>query len=150
MSASPELRPESGYETVPLTPQTACELLSTQRNLLEAQRREIAYLKRLIEDQNLEIQSLQQQIQAQRPPFPCPLTTCDLGFTRPDNLSRHIKNQTDRAHQHIAIVMMDKHCQVCQRLLSRQCDFWRHMRSKHPDCDLLSWNCERRLNITHV
>ena len=81
-----------------------------------------------------------QQVQTGTMVYLCPVKECQQSFSRPDNLSRHLKNTTfDDAHRHIVLIMEERYCQICRRLLRRQCDFWRHMRSKHPKVDWGSW-----------
>ena len=71
--------------------------------------------------------------------FLCPIRTCHMSFSRADGLSRHIKRLSDNSHAHIASVMEQKYCQICPKSHRRQCDFWRHVRSLHPEADLEAW-----------
>ena len=144
MPALPGLRSANGSGTETSTTPTPCDLPAL-RHLVEEQRKEIEVLKRMLEVQEKENKSLQRQILTKKPPFPCPLTTCDISFSRPDNLSRHIKRESDSPHQHLALIMKERYCLLCQRVMSRQCDFWRHVRSKHPDTDLLSWELQKAI-----
>ena len=80
---------------------------------------------------------------SKRSKFLCSVKQCSMSFSRPDNLSRHYKKTLEAAHIHVASIMERKYCQVCLRDFCRQCDFWRHMRSHHPDVDLTTWQVKR-------
>lgn len=71
--------------------------------------------------------------------FRCPAKGCKSCYGRPDNLSRHIRSLGDKEHKHVASKIKSRFCSKCDKTLSRQCDYTRHMRSKHPDVDLGAW-----------
>ncbi|KAL9063177.1 MAG: hypothetical protein Q9161_009609 [Pseudevernia consocians] len=43
----------------------------------------------------------------------------------------------------VASLMEERYCQCCQRILRRQCDFWRHVRSRYSNVDLMSWEVKK-------
>lgn len=72
--------------------------------------------------------------------FRCPARGCKSSYGRPDNLSRHIRSLSDDEHKHVASKIKSRFCSTCDKTLNRQCDYTRHMRSKHPDVDLGAWD----------
>ena len=72
--------------------------------------------------------------------FECPAKGCSLYYSRSDNLARHIKNSRDAEHRHMTTIIGKRYCGECEKVMRRECDFTRHMRSKHPDMDIGTWD----------
>lgn len=68
--------------------------------------------------------------------YGCRVRGCNARYNRQDNLSRHMKESCDAQHKRVASTMNRRFCKQCERIFIRQCDFSRHMRSKHSDIDL--------------
>jgi len=68
--------------------------------------------------------------------FRCSTKECKSRYDKPNNLSRHIKSLGNNEHKHVANKIKSKFCNKCDKILSKQCDYIRHMRSKHLNVNL--------------
>lgn len=102
-------------------------------------------LQDIIESQEKLLSSLQKRVKAlennvskgaDTRKYGCRVRGCNARYNRQDNLSRHMKESCDAQHKRVASTMNRRFCKQCERIFIRQCDFSRHMRSKHSDIDL--------------
>lgn len=75
--------------------------------------------------------------------FRCPTKGCKSRYGKADNLSRHIRSLGDNEHKHVASKIKSRFCSKCDKTLSRQCDYTRHMRRRHPNVNLGAWEREQ-------
>jgi hypothetical protein len=61
---------------------------------------------------------------------------CKSRYDKSNNLSQHIRSLDNNKHKHVTNKIKSKFYSKCDKILSKQCDYTRHMRSKHLDVSL--------------
>jgi len=61
---------------------------------------------------------------------------CKSRYNKLDNLLRHIRSLNNNKHKHVTNKIKSRFCSKCDKILSKQCDYIRYMRSKHSNVNL--------------
>ena len=64
---------------------------------------------------------------------------CRSRYGRPDNLLQHIRSLNNNKHKHVTSKIKSRFCSRCDKILSRQYNYTRYMRSKYSDINLGAW-----------